>query len=68
MQIPSVPFPLATTRQWSQDPAEYAKSTKIQPGAPLAGEMTLLPAEVINRSEKDLVGLMDAPARAALSE
>ena len=64
MQIPSIPFP----RQSSQDPAAYVKSMKVQPGAPLSGEADLLPSDVVNRSEKDLIGLMDAPARAALSE
>ena len=68
MQIPLVPFPLASTKQWDQDPAQYAKSIKIQAGAPLSGEITLIPDNILNRSSKDIVGLMDAPARAALSE
>lgn len=62
--IPSLPFP----RQFSQDPGDYARTMNIQPGAPLAGEAGLLPTGVIGRSEKDSVGLMDAPARAAMSE
>lgn len=60
------PIPVAPNAKFPRDPTSYASDLKVKDGAPLSSQMSSLPEDLLT-GDTD-IGLMDAPARAALSE